>query len=74
MNIINPSLGKEWRDTLFSLEFEGDETIVGIEKLNLIAISSVSIEKKITWLRLLESSKAVRQTRGMPTTNTEFRA
>lgn len=74
LNIINPSLGREWREILFSLCFDGNDTVVGIEKLNLLAISHITSEKKLHCLRLLESSKSVRTSYGMPSTNSEFRA
>ncbi|MCO5551372.1 hypothetical protein L7F22_004874, partial [Adiantum nelumboides] len=73
-NVINPSLGTKWREILFCLRFDAVETIVGIEKINLLAISSTSSKKKLHCLRFLESSKFVCTSYGMPSTNSKFRA
>lgn len=46
LNCIDPGLGEAWLEKLFALRFDGTDSCVTLEKLQLIAKSDLRLEKK----------------------------
>ena len=61
---MHPRLGKEWLDRVLGLKWDEDSWAT-LEKLNLIALHDATIENKILWVSLLESSKITRAAYGL---------
>lgn len=65
--------GDVWKSRLFALRFESPKSCVTLEKLKLLAMANLRMEKKLAFLTLMEVNRVIKDMYFMLTCEFEYR-